>query len=354
LKCSIFLVLFLFLVPRTIKHPKVTSMVHSRPISRKCYVIKAVAGFFVLFQALLGWNLYAKNENSQSVALIENSSQSEFAEAARSFCNYFNNRNIKVDRFKYDGNQEKAFWTRVEESQPKTIVTFGTQATRSAMKHVENIPILYSMTFQESQDFLQDSSDAQNPIGGLSLSIPIQIEIDIILNAMPLARRIGILYSDRYEKQYFDAVNDYNKSSIAITGVKVESYTDVPHALSTILTGIDCLIVPPDANIYHTEALSFILRECFAKGIPVMAFSKQLAISGAPLSVGINYYDIGIQTAELALQVTRRIGTDFIKQEYPRSFRVYINDGIASKLGIYFSRQILDKAEIVSSGDSTE
>jgi putative ABC transport system substrate-binding protein len=165
-----------------------------------------------------------------------------------------------------------------------------------------------------------------------------------------MIRRLGILYSSSQEPLFKSALEYSKQEKVNLIGSEVSSYKDIPSALKKISPTVDGLILPPDINIYQSDALQFILQECLQKGVPVMVFSEQLAIAGAPLAIGLDYEDIGRQTAELVIKKLSSENQNLSWRQSPQSVLLYINEGVSSRLGLYFSRQILDKAIIVGKG----
>lgn len=310
------------------------------------------------FAVIFLYCVYPKNVKcfeSNRIAIIKSATSHEvsltyegFVSLIRVKAQYLETKKWLFETKKED---EGTFWEDVVESRPVIIVTIGTPATKSALKHIKNIPIIYTMTLGDTTDFYLGLPNCQKPVGGISISIPIEKQLKILLEALPMIRRLGIIYSHSQEKIFKNASEFSKKVKINLFGSEVNNYKDIPSALKNILPLIEGLIVPPDPNIYQADALQFILQECFQEGVPFMAFSKQLAISGAPLAIGLDYEDIGRQTAELVIQILSDQNQIQTWIQSPRSILVYINEGVSSKLGLYFSRRTLDKAIIVGKGN---
>ncbi|MFH1070559.1 MAG: ABC transporter substrate binding protein [Candidatus Glassbacteria bacterium] len=311
--------------------------------------------FLTLFSLISISPQYGSLFGANKIALVESTASPEYRLAANGFKVLVETKSprIRIDNWLLEGKEgtEARIWQEVAESQPALIVTVGTQATKSALEHIESIPIVFTMTWEDFTRLPSDIPDAQKPIGGVSISIPIEHQLKILFEALPMVRRLGILYSSSQENLFNSALEYSKQEKINLIGSGVGSYKDVPLTLKKIISSIDGLILPPDANIYHPDALQFILHECFQKGIPVMAFSEQLAVAGAPLTIGLDYKDIGRQTAELAIQILSNQNLNRGQREFPRTVLLYINEAVSLKMGLYFSRKILDKAIIVGKGN---
>ena len=296
-------------------------------------------------------NLFGANK----IAVIESVTSPEYRLAAEGFRLLVEAKTpqIRIDKWfleRKEGTEDR-IWQEVTESQPDLVVTIGTQATKSALEHIKSIPIVFTMTWEDFTQVPSGIPDAPKPVGGVSISIPVESQLKVLFEALPMIRRLGILYSSSQEKLFKSALEYSKQEKIYLIGSGVGSYKDIPSTLKNIISSIDGLILPPDANIYHPDALQFILHECIQKGIPVMAFSEQLAVAGAPLTIGLDYEDIGRQTAELVIQILSSQNQNVSRREFPRTVLLYINEGVSSRMGLYFSRRVLDKAVIVGKGN---
>jgi len=302
--------------------------------------------------------VYPKNIKcleSNRIAIIKSDISHEVGLAYEGFVSLIGTKAqyLETEKWLFEAKKEDEgkFWEDVVKSRPVVIVTIGTPATKSALKHIKNIPVIYTMTLGDTTDFYPGLPNCQKPVGGITISIPIERQLEILLEALPMIRRLGIIYSHSQENIFKNASEFSKKVKINLFGSEVNNYKDIPSALKKILPLIEGLIVPPDPNIYQADALQFILQECFQKGVPFMTFSEQLAISGAPLAIGLDYEDIGRQTAELVIQILSDQNQIQTRIQSPRSILLYINEGVSSKLGLYFSRRTLDKAIIVGKGN---
>ena len=131
---------------------------------------------------------------------------------------------------------------------------------------------------------------------------------------------------------------------------EISSERDIPNRLMEILPEIDIFWMPPDAMIYSdSNILSLILRECYRNSVPIIAVSKHLAIAGTPLALGIDFQDIGRQTADLLIKTLSAGHESQSVVETPRKVDMYINRRVVSGLGLEIPNRVLEKAIPVES-----
>lgn len=250
--------------------------------------------------------------------------------------------------FNNPSQNEKDFWNKVTEKQPELIITMGTPATRSAIKNTEKIPIIFTVVLDNIDDLSQKSKFSD--IAGITLEIPVRKQLEMLHGALPDIRRVGFIYSSSSERTYQTARKIMNEMNLRLLGVRIAGERDIPSALRRIISEVDVLWMPPDALIYlQQNILRFILLECYKNSVPIIAVSKRIAIAGTPLSLGVDYEDIGKQTAQLALK--RLSGKPFLKPvvEHPQKVLLFINEGVASRLGLSIPPNIVEQSIPVQS-----
>ena len=227
----------------------------------------------------------------------------------------------------------------------------GTPATRSAIKVVKNITIIFTVVLDNISDLSPNPQSSD--LGGVSLAIPVRTQLEMMRKALPDIRRVGFIYSSSSAHMYQNARNIArniaSERGLRLVASEITGEREIPEALRIIIPEVDVLWMPPDAVIYERSILHFILLECYKNSVPIMAVSKLLAIAGTPLALGIDYQDIGRQTAELALR--RLSGRPFSKLtvEHPEKVLLYINEGVATSLDLNIPQTILDQAIPVKS-----
>lgn len=163
--------------------------------------------------------------------------------------------------------------------------------------------------------------------------------MDMILMANPDAKKIGLLYSQSeanstkpiaQAKAYLDA------KGIAYVEATANTNDEVITAASTLISdGVDAVFTPTDNVIMAAElAIAPMLADA---GIPHYTGADSFVRNGAFATCGVNYTDLGTETADLAYTVMTQ-GID--ATGYAGSYEVMpggiitVNSETAAKLGI--------------------
>ena len=286
------------------------------------------------------------------VALVRSPVWREYEQTSRSIVSSLNgNPELSVEEFVFetDSISEDGFWQKVTENKPELIVTVGTASTRSAINSVKNIPIIFTTVLDNLESLLAESNSAD--ICGVTLEIPVEVQLRMMREALPDIRRVGYIYGMSSQDTYQRAERYTSRNGIRLIAREIASERDIPQALREIIPEVDVFWMPLDAMIYYNQNIRhFILLECFQNSVPIMAVSKKIAAAGTPLAVDVDYEDIGIQTAELVLRKLTRLNRTNSAIQHPRKVLLYINHGVSSSLGLNIPVEVAEQSISVKSG----
>ena len=173
-------------------------------------------------------------------------------------------------------------------------------------------------------------------VTGTSDALNVELLLDMMLAQNPEVKTVGLLYSTSEvnsapaiedAKEYLDAKGI---SYIEKTG---NTSDEIIAAVSSMLDQVDAVFTPTDNVVQAAElAIAPMLAEA---GIPHYAGADSFVRNGAFATCGVNYTDLGTQTADLALQVLQT-------GEFPEFVTVSgdiitVNTDTAKTLGIDYS-----------------
>jgi len=142
-------------------------------------------------------------------------------------------------------------------------------------------------------------------------------------------------------------INAGSQIGVEIVPVTISKKEDIQSYLTNLSAGeVDAIMDPADsmATAGLTEWGMAKAREL---KIPLMMLSKGECASGALASFGVDYIDLGKQTALIANQVLNGISPADIPFEQPRKWFFALNLKIAADIGLTIPETILEKADLV-------
>lgn len=170
----------------------------------------------------------------------------------------------------------------------------------------QDIPVVFSAVSDPVSTALVASLDAPGAnITGTSDMLNTEAIMNMILAAKPEISKVGLLYDagqDASTTAIKDAKEFFNAHNIEIieqTGTNVEEVTLAANAL--VSAGVEAVFTPTDNTIMTAELSIYeIFRDA---GIPHYCGADSFALNGAFLGFGVNYADLGKETADMAADI---------------------------------------------------
>ncbi len=286
-----------------------------------------------------------------TVVLVRSTNIPQYDMAAKSIAQRLRESadNIDVKQIDYrSSGEDERFWDEIKSSDPMLVLSIGSQATRGALQYCTDLPVVFTMV--PNQPDLSSRPPAKRDIGGVTLSIPVDSQFEYLKKALPATRRVGFIYSPEAESAFQAASKSAKSQGLQLVVEKANSERDVPDAVRRMLSGIDVFWMPPDKLMYQNMVFRFVVLECFKNGIPIVSVYRRRAEEGIPLAIGVDYEDIGRQTAELVLKRLENGKFSRPDIEQPRKLLLYINDGVVSSLNIRIPENMKSRTVPVKSG----
>ena len=141
-------------------------------------------------------------------------------------------------------------------------------------------------------------------VTGTSDALNVELLLDMMLAQNPDVKTVGLLYSSS-EVNSAPAIEDakayLDSKSIAYIEKTGNTSDEIIAAVSSMLDQVDAVFTPTDNVVQAAElAIAPTLAEA---GIPHYAGADSFVRNGAFATCGVNYTDLGTQTADLAVQV---------------------------------------------------
>ena len=173
-------------------------------------------------------------------------------------------------------------------------------------------------------------------VTGTSDALDTALILDMMLAQNPGVERVGLLYSlsePNSEVPIADAKEYLDGKGIAYTEATANTNDEVIAAASSLIAdGVDAVFTPTD-NIIMAAELA-IYEDFINAGIPHYTGADSFVRNGAFATCGVNYTDLGAQTADLAYQAMTE-GMDSLEDYYQvAGGLITVNSETAEALGI--------------------
>lgn len=170
----------------------------------------------------------------------------------------------------------------------------------------EDIPVVFSAVSDPVNSGLVESLEAPGAnLTGTSDYLDTNSVMNLIFAANPNTKKIGLLYDQgqdsattpiAHAKEYLD---EHNIAYVERTGTTTDEVSLAAEAL--IADGVDAIFTPTDNTIMQAELA--IYEKFIEAKIPHYTGADSFALNGAFVGYGVDYANLGIETAEMAADI---------------------------------------------------
>lgn len=185
------------------------------------------------------------------------------------------------------------------------IFAIATPAAQAVAQATDTIPVLVTaVTDPESAGLVNSNEMPGTNVSGTSDMNPIEEQTTLLLKLVPDAKTIGILYCSSEDNSILQ--EKLAREALEAKGFEVLDFTvadsgEVQSVTQSMVGKVDAVYIPTDNVIASSmSAVSVILNQA---GIPTVVGEANMVENGGTATYGINYYNLGKQTAIMAKQV---------------------------------------------------
>lgn len=237
----------------------------------------------------------------------------------------------------------------ISPDQISLVLALGTEAAQLVKRANLRVPAIFSMVSEPAQSGLLNASvNGATPMTGVSLDIPPEDQFKALLEIVPNAKRIGVIF-DPSETQEIVALGTAaaNRLGIGLVTYPVRSEGQVPEGLSHLRPRIDALWLVSDRTVLTTQSLQYIFLFAFQTNLPLMGLSDHFVKMGALLAVGPDYEDVGRQSGEIAVRILKGENPEELPVMPPRKAQLSLNLRTAQIIGLEIPDRVVRKATTV-------
>ena len=190
------------------------------------------------------------------------------------------------------------------------IYAIGTPAAQGVAAKTTNIPIIISAVTDPAASGLVETNELPNTnISGTSDASDASVLVDLLMEIVPDAKTVGIMYCSSEDNSTIQAQS--YQTLLNDKGINVEIFTvsdsaSVQSVAESANGKVDAMMIPTDNLMAQTMPLVASTLNRF--GIPTIVGEPALVENGGLTTEGIDYYQLGTQSALMAMDVLN--GTD--------------------------------------------
>lgn len=222
------------------------------------------------------------------------------------------------------------------------VISITTPASLTVANKNKEKPIVFSgVTYPVESGLIKSEYNSGNNITGVSDQPPIEAQLKLIKEVQPNVKKLGFLYTvseDNSVKQLEKIKILSKKYGFEIISKGVSNNNDLQQITEKLISEVDSLYIPVDNGIAGAMPIVSKIADKYKKS--VYPSSESMLKDGGFMTIGINQYDIGKNTAIIAQKV--------LSGEKPTNIPVFkiddgdiiLNEEKSSQLGIKIPNNI--------------
>lgn len=253
--------------------------------------------------------------------------------------------NLKIDlqNAQADFATAQTIAQRFKQNNLDLVLAIATPSAQTAANVIKDTPVLITAVTDPVEAGIVTSMDKPGAnITGTTDINPVTEQLELIKSFIPKLKTVGILYNPgevNSTVQVKLAKIKAKKMNIKLKEATVSNSSEVSLAVSSLVDSVDAIYVPTDNII--VSAMPTVLQTAHNRNVPVFASENNSVKQGAIATLGIDYYQLGKQTASMAVKILNGAKTEEIAVESSKNLKLYINKKSADQIKLEIPAELL-------------
>jgi ABC transporter, periplasmic substrate-binding protein len=265
---------------------------------------------------------------------------------------YKDGENINIDFKNAQGEMSNiaTIMQSFKASKPDVLVPITTPVAQGAMELTETMPVVFTaVTDPVGAGLVSDFDVTDRGMTGTSDIIQVDKILDLATKITPDIKTIGYIYNAGEDNSVsnLEKLEKYAKEhNLSVETVAITSSSELQSAASTTVEKVDAIFVANDNTV--AEAMPILMSVANEAKVPVYVGADSMVMDGGFATVGIDYNDLGKETANMVDQILKGKKTSEIPVKiFKDDLNIYVNTDTAAALGIEIPDEIKNDAKFV-------
>ena len=234
------------------------------------------------------------------------------------------------------------------------IFAIATPSASCLKEKTTDIPVLFSaVTDPVASGLIKDVNAPGVNLSGTSDMNPVKEQIDLLKEMLPNAQKVAVFYcsSESNSAAQFElAKAQIEKNGMECVQKTISTIDETKSAIESLKGQVDAIYVPTDNTI--SDSMTLVADAANSVGLPIIAGEPGMVENGATLTFGIDYTELGKQTAAMAVKLLESGDSLAEIAKMPVEFQTKecvtaINQKSIDALGITVPKSIMDRAQVM-------
>lgn len=260
--------------------------------------------------------------------------------------------NVEYVYMNAEGDSEKCSYMAqsVVDSGVDLIFAISEENAVAAYNATKDIPIVFGAVNDPEEAELIDTNEAPGTnVTGVSDYSPSIEQIDLIKTVFPEAKTVGAVYDELNASsvtQVSLAETQAQTNEMTFEKYPVNDTTDFDSYITDMVEKVDVIYLPYDELLI--DNIDKITAVAYEHGIPVVGGNEEMVQKGCTIAYGIDYVDVGKQSALMAVEILQNDGTPAeMPVRYLNELILYVNTEAKEKLGFELDETLQNKAVLL-------
>ena len=228
------------------------------------------------------------------------------------------------------------------------ILSIATPTSQACVNAAEGtgIPVVFSaVTDPVAAGLVSNWEKPGENVTGVSDMIDVKSDVELILEIAPGVKKLGTLYNagETNSVVLADELKEICPGfGIEVLEATVSTSADVQAAAQSLAGRVDAIWVGTDNTV--VSGLEALIKICEDNKIPFFPSDDPSIKRGGVACMGFDYYDVGIQTGEMAAKILKGTNPGDIPVELAKKLSCTVNTKAAERFEVTIPQEILDKA----------
>nr|WP_232467019.1 MULTISPECIES: ABC transporter substrate-binding protein [Alcaligenes] len=226
------------------------------------------------------------------------------------------------------------------------IVAISTPSAQAVVSATKTIPVVYSaVTDPVVAHLVPSMAPSGTNVTGVSDALALEAQVDLIKKVVPDAKRVGMVYnpgeanSAVVVKEMKELLPKHGMTLVEATAPRT---VDVGAAARSLVGKVDVIYTNTDNNV--VSAYESLVKVGVDAKVPLIASDTDSVARGAIAALGVNYYNLGLQTGQQVIRILKGEKPGDIASETSSNLELYVNPGAAKRQGVSLNEDFVKSA----------
>lgn len=252
---------------------------------------------------------------------------------------YVDGQNILIDYQNAQGEQAncQTIAQKFVNDRDDLILAIATPAAQAVANLTKTIPILVTaVTDPETAKLVKSNNKPSTNVSGTSDLTPCAAQIRLLKQILPNAETVGILYCSSEQNSYFQvalAKEECDNLGLKYTDFTVSNTNEIQQVVQSMVGKVDAIYAPTDNMI--ASGMATVAQIAIDAKLPIICGEEGMVDAGGLATYGIDYYELGKQTAEMAVDILKNGKNPAdMPIQYLSGGSLKVNEEVSTALGI--------------------